>query len=98
MASGDYFLRKPELPKSDEDELDIDDELAFVVARYFCSMISDDRGHVAAAEDMLRNYNEKVYQILEDIKYNFRTQEAELSGGRNFDELTQVPKPEGIIE
>lgn len=99
MASGDYFMRKPELPDTDESELDIDEELCFVVARFFCSLISaKPNEHIIAAEELLRNYNEKVYQILEDIKYDFRTKRARLSGGRNFDDPAQIPLPAGIIE
>jgi hypothetical protein len=98
MASGDYFMRVPELPAVDADELDIDNELGFVAARYVCSMISATKGemHVAKAEELVRDYNAKVYQIMEEIKYNRATGQAEFSGGRDFDGIEQVPDP-GVI-
>lgn len=99
MASGDYFMRVPELPETDEDELDIDNELGFVAARYICSMISKDKPqvHIAMAEELVRDYNAKVYQIMEEVQYNYRTQKAEYAGGRNFDDLQQIPDP-GVIQ
>lgn len=99
MASGDYFMRVPELPAVDTDELDIDNELGFVAARYICSMISKDKPqlHERAAEELIRDYNAKVYQIMEEIQYNHRTQKAEFAGGRNFDDMQQIPDP-GVIQ
>lgn len=99
MASGDYFMRVPELPSVDEDILDIDDELGFVAARYICSMISKGKTqmHMEMAEELVRDYNAKVYQIMEEIQYNYKTRQAEFSGGRNFDDINQIPDP-GIIQ
>ena len=99
MASGDYFMRVPTLPELDTDELDIDNELGFVAARYICSMISKNKPqvHEAKAEELIRDYNGKVYQILEEVQYNYRTKNAELSGGRTFDEVQQIPDP-GVIQ
>lgn len=99
MASGDYFMRVPELPLVDSDELDIDNELGFVAARYICSMISASKGqiHIALADELVRDYNAKVYQLLEEIKYNHVTGNAEFAGGRNLDEFIQIPDP-GVIQ
>lgn len=99
MASGDYFMRVPELPNVDTDELDIDNELGFVAARFVCSMISKDKAalHVSMAEELIRDYNAKVYQIMEEVQYNYRTKTAEYAGGRNFDDITQIPDP-GVIQ
>lgn len=99
MSSGDYFMRVPELPTLDTDELDIDNELVFVAARYICSMISKDKVqlHLQMADELVRDYNAKVYQILEEIQYNYRTKNAEFAGGRNFDDLAQTPDP-GVIQ
>lgn len=99
MASGDYFMRVPELPESDDDELDIDNELGFVAARYICSMISKDKAslHMAMAEELVRDYNAKVYQIMEEIQYNYRTKQSEFSAGRNFDDVMQIPDA-GVIQ
>ena len=99
MAGGDYFLRVPKLPEKDEDELDIDDELGYVAARYICSMISEKKAqlHEVKAEELIRDYNAKVYQIMEEIQYNTKTKEAEFAGGRNLDDLNQIPDP-GVIQ
>lgn len=99
MASGDYFMRVPELPSVDEDELDIDDELGYVAARYICSMISDKKMmlHEQKAEELIRDYNGKVYQIFQEIRYDYRDKTAKYAGGRNFDELIQIPDP-GVVE
>jgi hypothetical protein len=99
MASGDYFMRVPDLPTVDDDELDIDSELGFVAARYICSMLSKDKEavHTAKAEELIRDYNGKVYQILQSIEYNYRTKTAEYSGGRNFDDMMQIVDP-GVIQ
>jgi hypothetical protein len=93
MATGDYFLRRPTLPTTLDDELDLDEELCFAAARFFCSMLSDDKTHLLEGEEIIRNYNEKVYQIFEEIKYDWRTAKAEYSGGRNFDIDPQIPNP-----
>lgn len=99
MASGDYFMRVPELPVLDTDELDIDNELGFVAARYICSMISDRKSqmHIDKAEELIRDYNGKVYQIFDSIKYNFRSKSSEYSAGRNFDNYIQIPDA-GVIQ
>lgn len=99
MASGDYFMRVPELPVAETDELDIDNELGFVAARFICSMISKDKAamHISMAEELIRDYNAKVYQIMEEVQYNYRTLKAEYAGGRNFDDLQQIPDP-GVIQ
>jgi len=98
MASGDYFMRVPDLPTSDTDDLDIDNELGFVAARYICSMISATKMqvHIMAADELVRDYNAKVYQLLEEIKYNHITRSSEFAGGRNLDNLEQIPNP-GVI-
>lgn len=99
MAGGDYFMRVPELPTADADELDIDNELGFVAARYICSMISEKKVqlHLAMADELVKDYNAKVYQILEEIKYNRTTKQAEFAGGRDFDGIAQIPDP-GVIQ
>lgn len=69
LSSGDYMVRKPKLPEADTDELDIDDELCFVAARYIASMISKDKIqlHKAEGDSMILDYNAKVYQVMENI-------------------------------
>ena len=72
LATGSYMIRKPALPEKDEDELDIDEDLCFALARYTASLISKDKVklHEEKAEDIIMKYNQKVYQILEKIKFD----------------------------
>jgi hypothetical protein len=100
IAGGDYFMRVPELPTVDTDELDIDNELGFVAARLICSMISKDKVqlHLQMVDELIRDYNGKVYQILEQIQYNPATKLAEYSAGRDFDGLSQIQDPIGLIK
>ena len=70
LAIGDYLSRTPKLPEVDEDELDIDNELGFAVARLVASMISKNkpRVHESKAMEIIADYNSKVYQILGSVK------------------------------
>lgn len=69
FAHGEYLMRKPELPESDNDELDIDHELCFALGRYIASMISKEKIaiHKQFGDDIILKYNGKVYQILETL-------------------------------
>ena len=77
MATGSYMIRKPELPEKDDDEIDIDEDLCFALARYVASFISKLRPdvHVVEAEKMISIYNHKVYQILEKVKVELENKE-----------------------
>ncbi len=70
LAQGKYVIRVPELPATDEDELDIDNELCFAAARFLASYMSDKKSaiHLDEAKRLVRNYNSKVFEILETIK------------------------------
>ena len=67
---GRQFIRKPILPTNDTDELDIDSELCFVVARYVCSFVSREKGamHVQEAGNLIRAYNQKVATYFENLE------------------------------
>ena len=80
MATGSYMIRKPVLPEKDEDEIDIDEDLCFALARYMASLLSREKGEVHRnyGDDVIMKYNHKVYQILEDIK--LKTENAEYYG------------------
>jgi hypothetical protein len=67
-AAGDWLSRFPELPADDEDELDIDHELCFAVARYIAASISKNKPQVHENEAMkiINDYNSKVSEILAD--------------------------------
>lgn len=70
LAQGDYLIRRPNLPILLTDELDIDDELGFAVARLIASMVSKEKGgiHVQAADRIILDYNAKVYEIIEQMQ------------------------------
>ena len=70
IAQGEYVIRAPDLPVDDEDELDIDNELCFAVARLLASYTSDKKAamHFSEAKRIIRNYNSKIFEILETIK------------------------------
>lgn len=71
-GSGEYFIRTPNLPEDDNDELDIDDELVFAVAEYLASKIckedSDKSRHENDAGKIIRRYNEKVEAVLSRVR------------------------------
>ena len=69
LAQGDYLIRMPILPEDNEDEIDIDEELIFAVARYMASYISSKKGgiHVQAADRIILDYNSKTWAILEQM-------------------------------
>lgn len=69
LSRGDMFIRRPDLPKSPNDELDIDDELAPVVASLIASYISDKKTqiHQHRADEGIRSYNAKVDEFIESI-------------------------------
>jgi len=70
LGPGEYLVRTPKIPESDEEELDIDHELGFAAARYIASMISKEKIaiHQQYGDDEILKYNGKVYQILEKVK------------------------------
>lgn len=69
FATGEFLMRNPEMPTEDANELDIDEELCFAVARYIASMLSKDKTamHQQYGDDIILKYNGKVYQILENL-------------------------------
>ncbi len=70
LSQGDYLIRHPESPALDDDLIDIDEELAPVVARVVVSMLSRDKGgiHMHAAERMILDYNAKTYEIIDQMQ------------------------------
>lgn len=69
LGRGEMLIRRPDLPKSPNDELDIDDELAPVVASLIASYISDTKTqiHQSRADEGVRSYNAKVDEFIESI-------------------------------
>jgi predicted transcriptional regulator of viral defense system len=69
LGRGKYLVRKPELPTSDTDELDIDDSLGYVAASLIASYISEKKMqiHQTRADNGIRSYNAKVDELLESL-------------------------------
>lgn len=68
QGPGDTFVRKPRLPTTLDDEIDIDDTLCFPLARLMASFAcSKDREqqHLQAANKLILNYNSKVDRFLD---------------------------------
>lgn len=70
MSKGKYLVRFPELPSSDDDELDIDNELCFPIARLLASYVSAQKSavHFAEASRLMKIYNSTVCEVLENLK------------------------------
>lgn len=70
MGPGEYLIRTPKIPETDNEELDIDNELCFVAGRYISSMLSKEKIalHQQYGDDAILRYNSKVYQILEKVQ------------------------------
>ena len=69
QGPGSLFVRMPNLPEEDSDELDIDDELCYAAARFMCSFVSREKGgiHVKEAQSLIRTYNHKVQVFFENM-------------------------------
>jgi len=92
---GRMFVRKPELPEMDIDELDIDDELSYPVARFICSFVSREKGgiHVAEAMNLIRLYNAKVEVFFENMAQDGELQKydsEDVYGKRKYPETSYV--------
>jgi len=68
LGPGGTYVRMPELPENDDDELDIDKELAPAVARIIASYLSREKGgiHSNEAQKILRAYESKVRVFIEE--------------------------------
>ena len=84
QGPGRMFLKRPSLPTSDDDELDIDNELTYAVARYICSFVSREKTalHVVEADNIIRAYNQKVQTYFETLK-----QYGELDEWEEYDQF-----------
>ena len=70
LGRGDYVVRKPSLPTEDDEELDIDDELGDAAACLMASYVSEKKSgiHQGRADDIIRDYNTKVDELIETWK------------------------------
>lgn len=62
-----HFIRRPRLPESDEDELDMDEGLIFAVARLMASFLSVEKFnvHYQVADSIMNKYGEMMISISE---------------------------------
>ncbi len=89
LAKGDYLIRMPKPPVNDTDVLDIDEELAFAVARFIASYVSRDKGgiHVQAANRIILDYNAKTNEIQDQMQ--LEAEYAEVIGTETSDYTTE---------
>jgi len=90
QGPGRLFVRKPKLPQSDDEELDIDSELSYAVARFMASFVSREKGgiHVREAQNLIRFYNQKVQTFFENLE-----QDGELTEHSETDQYGKQCKP-----
>lgn len=90
QGPGKIFVRKPNLPEYDEDELDIDDELSYAVSRYIASFVSREKMefHENKAEKIIRAYNQKVQVFFENMM-----QDEELQDFDKYDKFGRREYP-----
>jgi hypothetical protein len=71
---GGLYVRMPKPPEYEEDELDLDEELCFAVARYMCSFVSSEKAqlHTQEASKIINSYNQKVQTFLETLDRDSR--------------------------
>ena len=69
IAMGEYLLRVPELPTSDDADLDIDHTLGYVVASYLASLINAEVStkHEKRVAEGIKVYNGKVQEFIETL-------------------------------
>jgi len=67
LGRGNFLVRRPELPTSDTDLLDIDHELGYAAASLIASYISEKKMgmHKGTADDIIRSYNAQVDEFVE---------------------------------
>ena len=72
LGAGKHMLRRPELPKTDDSEIDIDDDLGYVAASLIASYVSAEKVsiHQTRADNAIRDYNAKVTEIIESLYVN----------------------------
>ena len=72
LGAGKHMQRKPEMPETDDAELDIDDDLCYVAASLVACYVSDTKAgmHQTRADIGIRDYNAKVGEILESTRIN----------------------------
>jgi hypothetical protein len=87
-GKGNTYIRMPRPPENDDDDLDIDDELGYVAARFIASFISKAEGlpHEREAYKLINDYNSKVDSYLSSLAEDMYNEEhfvnnSQQSGG-----------------
>lgn len=72
LGRGNMLVRLPELPEFDNDELDIDDDLGYAACNLIASYMSEKRDAMfqSRAEEIMRDYNAKVDELIETYTVN----------------------------
>ena len=76
---GKLFVRMPKVPEYEEDELDVDEELCFAVARFMCSFVSTAKVdlHLREGSKIINSYNQKVQTFFETLEANAKFPDTE---------------------
>ena len=92
QGPGGTYLRMPKLPSSDDDLLDIDNELAPAVARIVASYISRERGelHLREAAKILTAYESKVRVFILEQESEGRIEDGSVQNEID-DIINQIP-------
>ena len=72
LATNKMYIRKPQLPHSDTDDMDIDDELTYALSNYIASFISKNKPEKFAAEAkaITEDFNSKVYDVIMGTEFD----------------------------
>ena len=67
LGRGKHLVRMPELPDSEDADLDIGHELGYAAASLVASYVSEKKVaiHQSRADDIIRSYNAKVDEFIE---------------------------------
>ena len=68
---GNTFIRMPKEPEDDNEELDLDEELCYALARYIAYFLSNTgkaKIHLMEAKNIINKYNQKVDAYFEELE------------------------------
>ena len=70
---GESYIRLPTEPKYDTDQLDLDHELGYPLARFMASFVSDKKEsmHFDRAMELIDAYNSKVESYMATIQEDY---------------------------
>jgi len=81
FSNTDYYVRMPALPETDNDDLDIDEELTPIVARMIAGYIAKEIGvrqyHRKLAMDSMKRYDSKVREYMLSLQPNNKINTSE---------------------